>query len=426
MTEHLLHYIWQYQLFSKSDLLTKSGKRFTVLHPGFYNTQSGADFFHARLQFEDAVLAGNVELHIRQNDWEKHQHQRDAAYNNTILHVVYEAAETNSPLQNGYTVETLELKDRLDDHMLWRYEQLMAQQQKMPCEKQFPDYADSERFTLFLERLNIERLEQKVRHLQQMLQQSKFHWDEVAYKLIATYLGAPVNKEPMLQLTLAAPLLLVAKCCEEKQRLEALLFGQAGLLEGNWEEDYPKQLRDEYRYLKRLHHLDSMDGSCWKFMRMRPASFPVLRIAELAALLYRNAFFFTDILESDSREKILQLFQVSLHGYWQHHARFGQPLARPLTQLGSATRDSLLINAVAPLLFVYGKRYDEERKCELALDLLRHTPPENNSVIRHFKQMGVRISSAQNSQALLQLQQHYCDKKRCLYCDVGRKIILQK
>ncbi|MFN8309830.1 MAG: DUF2851 family protein [Chitinophagales bacterium] len=426
MTEALLHYVWQHQLFAKSELQTISGKPFSIIHPGFYNQHAGADFFHAKLKFEDVLLNGNVELHIHQADWNKHRHQHDKAYNNTILHVVYEAVPHASETEAGEAVETLELKPLLDRQLLLRYEKLMEEQRQIPCEAHFAEHCGQFSFTHFLERLNVERLEQKVRSIQQLLVQSKHHWDEVAYRLIASYLGGPVNKEPMLQLTALLPLSLLAKYADERFRLEALLFGQAGLLETELEEEFPKRLQQEYRYLKRLHHLDPMNGSVWKFLRMRPASFPTVRIAELAALLHKNAFLFSEIIETAHAEQIHQLLSVTLDDYWKDHARFGQPLARHQIQLGAASRESLVINAVAPLLFAYGKRYNENDKCELAMELLRQTPAENNAITRFYETFGVAITSAQTTQALLQLKQHYCNTRRCLQCDIGRKVLFGK
>ena len=423
MTEALLHFIWQYQLFEKENLTTESGRVFSVLHPGVHNTHAGADFQNAQLQLEDVRMAGNIELHIHQRDWLAHQHGRDSAYNNTILHVVYESDETHTTTADGRAVEIFELKKRLSSKLLSRYAQMQENKQGIPCEKLFEQHAHGFAFEIFLERLAIERLQQKVSVIENLLATTQQHWDSVAYQLVAAYLGAPINKVPFQQLTQSLPLAVLQKHTDNLLALEALLFGQAGFLDESFEDAYPQTFQKEYRYLKRLHQLQPLAKSNWKFLRLRPAAFPTVRLATLAKLLHQQPRFFASLLGIKRAKEAASLFDVTLDDYWKNHFQFDKKTTRGKATLGESTRDILLLNAITPLLFAYGKYKDEEDYCELAIDLLREVKAENNVIIRHWKNLHAPTQNALQTQALLQLRTQYCDKKRCLHCTVGKNIL---
>jgi len=421
MNENLLHFAWKFRLFNNTNLTTTNGEVVEVLNPGMHNTDSGADFAHAKIRIGNVVWAGNVEIHINSSDWNKHKHQKDAAYNNVILHVVYNNdAAINT--QQGKTIPTLQLSDRLNPTTISRYNELAKQKAGIPCSKHFTDVDE---FTVlnYMDRLLVERLESKVEYIQQLLLENGNDWENLMYAMIARYLGASVNKEPFYMLAKSLPVKVWAKHADDPMQIAALVFGQAGLLDTKYDDEYPNQLRKEYLYLKRLHNLQPMPHEIWKFLRLRPANFPTIRLAQLAAFMYLDTKMFSKILEAEDVKAIHRYLDVDTDPYWQTHYHFDKPSKNVKSHIGSAAKNILLINAIAPVLFAYGKYKGNDSYCNRAMQLLEDCAPESNAIITMWKGLKLKPANAYQTQALIQLKNVYCNNFNCLNCAIGHKVL---
>ena len=423
MKEDLLHFVWKYRLYDTLDLKTTDGEALSVIQTGIYNTDAGADFSNARIRIGDILLAGNVEIHVDQQDWFTHLHNTDRSYNNVILHVVYEDNSKAARTQSGNIIPVLCLKGHISAELLRRYELLKESKDRIPCEPMIGRLQSDFSFPSFYDRLVIERLQSKVAVVEGMLTNSINDWDQVAFQMIAMYFGGSLNKQPFGQLASSLPLSVIHKHRGESQQIEALLFGQAGLLDTDMDDEYPRMLKREYTYLRKLHTLSPIEGHSWKFFRVRPVSFPTIKIAQLAAWLVKEQHPFSALLNSRSLIELRQLFAVNVNPYWQTHFQFDKPVKKTHASLGNMLTDVLLINAVVPLLFSYGRYKDDEDICQRALDLLTEIPAENNSITRMWDTLNIKAQTANDSQALLQLYNQYCFNKHCLSCQIGHKIL---
>ncbi|CAM6004426.1 unnamed protein product [Sphagnum balticum] len=423
MKEDLLHFIWRYRLYDSHDLRTTDGQRIEVIQPGSVNTDAGADFSSARIRIGQVMLAGNVEIHVEQNGWYTHHHNEDKAYNNVILHVVYEDSGKPARTQSDQLIPVLCLKDYISAELLHRYDLLREKGNKIPCESMIGRLSPDFSFSSFYDRLVIERLQSKVAVVEGMLGDSTHDWDQVAFRMVAMYFGGPVNKEPFGLLASSLPLQVIHKHRSEPMQIEALLFGQAGMLDTDYDDEYPRMLKREYTYLRKLHSLAPMEESAWKFFRVRPASFPTIKIAQIAAWLIREVHPFSAVMDGKNIAELRNLFDVEVNPYWQTHFQFDKPVKKAIAAPGNMLTDVLLINAVVPLVFSYGRYKDEEDICRRALELLMEIPAEKNAVVRMWDAMGIKAGSANDTQALLQLYNQYCLGKRCLSCQIGHKIL---
>jgi hypothetical protein len=422
MNEKLLHFIWKFRLFNQNDLQTTTGEPVEIVSQGLHNTNSGADFQQAKIRIGKTLWAGNVEIHIQSGDWFAHKHQADAAYNNVILHVVYEQKGNPAVRKTGEAIPTLELKTLIKPTLLARYEELAKRQDWIPCARFFKD-ADQFVARNFLDRLLVERLEGKVAQVNALLAASENDWENVMFQMIARYMGASINKDAFYMLAKSLPVKIWAKYQHDALQTEALVFGQAGFLSETFTDEYPNQLRKEYNYLKRLHQLQPMDKHVWKFLRLRPSNFPTLRMAQLAALMCKEVKLLSQILEAKDVKSIHRFFEVAVTEYWKVHYQFDKPSKKTDHHLGAAMKDILLINAVAPVLFAYGKYKGNEDYCERAVQLLESCKPESNAIITGWKKLDMKPANAFESQYLLQLKGEYCDKFRCLDCAIGHKVL---
>lgn len=422
MNEKLLHFIWKFRLFEQNNLFTTEGEKVEIVHQGTHNTDAGADFQNAKIRIGKTLWAGNIEIHINSKDWFVHKHEQDASYNNVILHVVNESAGKIASRKSGEIIPTLELKSRINSNTLYRYEELAKRIAWIPCAKFFKEIDE---FTAknFLERLLIERLETKVEQINLLLAASENDWENVMFQMIGRYFGASINKEPFFLLAKSLPVKVWAKHQNDLLQMEALLFGQAGFLEEKFDDEYPNQLRKEYLYLKRLHNLQPLKKEVWKFLRLRPSNFPTLRFAQLAALMHKEVKLFSKILDAKNAKAIHQLFEVDVSDYWQSHYQFDKSSKKVNSHLGFSMKNILLINAIAPVLFAYGKYKDNEAYCDKAIALLEKCEAESNSIVTGWKKLNLTAANAYETQAMLQLKNEYCDKFRCLNCAIGTKIL---
>lgn len=422
MRENFLHYVWRYQKFDWSVLRTTTGDAVMVVHPGTPNTHGGPDFLNARIRLGDTLWAGNVELHIRASEWKLHKHGQDPAYDSVVLHVVL---EEDQPVfrENGERLPCLELQGRIWPGMRRAYYHLMADQRHwVACLPQLPNVDETLR-TLWLERISVERLEQRVGRVHDLLKQHTGDWEGAFFQELVRYLGQPVNTEPMEQLIRWTPLSLLRKKRDDLFQTEALLFGQAGFLEEELEEDYPNALQREYAFLKKEFQLKPMQAGVWKFLRMRPANFPTLRIAQIARLVFQSDRLFEKALSAANKEELQNLFELKVSHYWRTHYRFGQASAPHPKRLGTSTISRLLINVVVPFMFAYGAIQSNHRHTERAVRLLDDLDAEDNAVLRSWKTAGWVPKNARQSQALLHLKKCYCTESRCLECAVGHAVL---
>ncbi|MEO0338374.1 MAG: DUF2851 family protein [Bacteroidota bacterium] len=422
MQETFIHYIWRYRRMEEAVLYTSQREPIQIIHPGAYNTNAGPDFLQAKLKIGDTLWAGTVEMHIKASDWRKHGHQYDAAYQNVVLHVVWEEDEPIT-LPNGANLPCLELKPITTPALFQSYKKLAYNQQKIPCQDQLSDFP-SIKFKLWLDRLVVDRLEQKTNYWAQQLSIQHNDWESVFYQALASNLGLPVNKEAMERLARITPLLMLQKHRDQLLPIEALLFGQAGMLQGDFKETYPQRLQQEYNFLCKKYELQSMETVNWKYARMRPSHFPSLRIAQLARLIFQSEHLFSKILVVKSPEDVYRMLDVKVSNYWKHHYRLDQISTKSSDKtIGKNTIDLIIINTIIPFLFLYGKLRDLPVFKDRAMDLLALVKSENNKIIREWGNRGIASENAFDSQGLLHLYKHYCSQKRCLDCAVGVELL---
>jgi hypothetical protein len=421
MQEVFIHYLWKFRLYDHADLCTVGGQRILVQEPGMTNRNAGPDFFTARVQLDDTLWAGNVEIHLKSSDWKRHGHSSDPAYGNVILHVVY---EYDIPVyrSDGSLIPTLELRDRIDLKQYDNYLALLANMHYIPCEKQ-ARLVEPVIWSSWLLRMAIERFEERAVPLIQRLVHRQYDWEQVFYECLAGNFGFHVNREPFEQVASLTSFRLLLKHHDRLFSIEALLFGQAGLLNRHVKDEYPRQLRKEYLFLRRKYGLVPIDMQRWKFMRLRPANFPSLRMAQFAALIHHSSHLFSKVLETGTKEELKKLFMPEVSSYWHTHFRFDKASVVSVKTLGESAVGNILVNTVCLFLFLYGQHKKQEDYVKKSLDLLEEIPAEDNRVIRRFADFGIRPENALQSQALLHLKSRYCDRKRCLECAVGINLV---
>ena len=415
MTERLLQFIWQFQYFNKSELTTTAGEPVQVIFPGQYNTNQGPDFQDAKIKIQKTTWAGSAELHVKTSDWKKHKHQDDKNYDNVILHVVWEHDKTMDALP------VLELKDRVSKILLKQYEELMYSSAFIPCEKSIHSVRDIT-WKSWKDRLLAERLLRKAKTVETFLQQNNYHWEETFWWLLARNFGMKINADAFETMARSVPVKILAKHKNQIHQLEALLLGQAGLLGAKFKEDYPKMLQKEYDFYKTAYKLNPGTLKPF-FLRMRPGNFPTIRLAQLAMLVHGAAHLFSKVKEAGSLKDVKAWFDVTANDYWHYHYRFDEESAYKKKNLGAAMIANIIINTICPVLFAYGSYQDEQKYKDKALKWLEETAAEKNSITNGFQKLGIENKNAFDSQALIELKNEYCNKKRCLDCAIGNAIL---
>ncbi|MFV0554099.1 MAG: DUF2851 family protein [Mangrovibacterium sp.] len=423
MKEEFLHFLWKHKLYDQQAMCTQSGKTLQVISPGFQNNDAGPDFTNARIIIDETVWVGNVEIHLKASDWKRHRHHEDKAYDSVILHVV---AEDDLAVQSteGEAIETFCMS--YSPILANNYRSLLQNDQSIRCERKIK-LLPSINIQFWLNRLIVERLEQKTELIKTDLERSTNNWNEVFYWFLAKSFGFKVNALPFELLAKALPLKILAKHQENIFQLEALLFGTAGLLHHPKvaSDDYLEKLRKEYAFLQQKYQLKPLQAHLWKFARMRPLSFPTVRLAQFAKLIHQSYALFSKVIEIDDLIILRKLLAVQTSDYWETHFQFGNASARHIKNLGVNSINGLLINTIVPFLFVYGMAQDDDKLKERAMRFLEELPAEQNSIISDWSLAGIAPSSALQSQALLQLHKVYCLPKRCLQCAIGTGIVLK-
>lgn len=415
MNEKFLHYLWQTKQINLSNLCDTEGNELQIIHWGTYNTDGGPDFINGKIGFKGAVWAGNIELHVKSTDWDRHRHSSDKKYGNVVLHVVWEhdGGMLNFP--------TLELNGRVPGNTLSRYKQLNADCSFIPCEKLISG-VDELVIGHWQERLLIERFSQKLHLIRQHLLQSKNSWEEVFWWMIARNFGITANADAFEQIAKFLPLKILAKTKGNLLQVEALLLGLGGLLDGDFADSYPKMLQKEFAYLQKKFSLIKPQLSL-QFLRMRPANFPTIRLSQLAALIYSSTHLFSKMKEAASPRDLLSLFNVSANDYWHYHYLFDDKAGYRRKTMGKQMQLNILINTALPLLFAYGFIQKDEALKAKSIAWLEALAPEANKITKGFQSLSIVNKSAYNSQSLIQLYKHYCTQKKCLQCAIGNNIL---
>jgi hypothetical protein len=421
MKEEFLYYIWQYKLFSKRDLCTTENQQITILKSGIHNKNSGPDFLNSKVNIDDQLWAGNVEMHVKSSDWYLHKHEEDVNFDAVILHVVWEH-DSVVFMKNNKPLPTLALKHFVDEKLLLNYKSLIDRQQSwILCENQIEN-TDTFLIDNWLERLYFERLEQKAIFIKELLQQTNHDFEAVLFQLIAKNFGLKVNGDSFLQLAKSIDFSIIRKVCFDEQKLTALFFGQAGFLEREVEENYHRLLTKEYDYLKHKYNLKSIANEQFQFFRMRPHNFPTIRIAQLASLFFTHQNLFSKLMSNTKKEEFYILFSFSIQEFWKTHFTFESVSKKSLKKLSKAFIDLLLINTIIPLKFVFLQSRGEVDEEEI-MQLINQLSPEKNSIISNFSDLKIKSKTALESQALLELKNNYCTKKRCLHCAIGNNLL---
>jgi hypothetical protein len=421
MTESFLHYLWLHQQLHAEKLRTVDGETVEVLHPGLHNHHAGPDFFNARLRIGATQWVGNVEIHLHSSDWIRHGHQEDPAYSNCILHVVWKHDEPVCDI-DGVVLSTLELHDKFDNLLAENYRTLLQQERFIPCEDRLTAVDDISR-SLVLDRMMVERLEYRAGLMVRLLEATTWHWEEAFFHALARNFGFHVNSDPFERLARSVPYTALLRLRERLLSLEALLFGQAGFLNDPLKDDYACLLREEFLYLRHKMKLHALPSPGWRFLRLHPANFPTLRIAQLAMTLHVSFPVFQRCAEARSLPDLFDVFRHGVSTYWRSHLRPDIPTSDAPRMMGDDAIRLIVINTVVPFLFLRGKRTGDEKMCERAVSWLMQLPAEDNRIIRQWRNAGWQPVDAGQSQALLQLHEHYCSLKKCLTCSIGHKLV---
>lgn len=393
-------------------------------NPGELNTDAGPDFSGGHVTIGDFSWHGAIEIHLKSSDWILHKHQFDPAYERVILHVVYHN-DREIFLRTEGDLPVVELKPHIDLKYIKNYKALRERKLERPCRLELPDVSEL-LWTNWKDRLLLTRLERKCLLVEELLFRFKNDWNNVAWHLVCRSFGLKVNKQAFEQLAVAVPSSILKRCSNSTFQLEALLFGQAGLLPDLPASSYETALINEYAFLRHKYKLVPMSRSQWKKLRMRPTNFPEIRIAQLAAMAYQNTECMSMFLDADTMKMVMKGLRVEASPYWNVHFSFGEPTVEKRKKVGMATAESIIINAVVPMLFFYGKTRSNQAIADKAIRFLDELPSEKNKVIQGWKTDGITVQNAGDSQALLELNNEFCDRKKCLSCMIGVKLLKRR
>ena len=413
--EQLLHYVWKHKIFPLKELKTTTGQQVEVIDTGLANTDAGPDFFNAKLKLDGVLWIGNIEIHERSSDWFKHGHHADAGYNSVILHIASEI-DTEISRSNGERIPQIQLI--CPEAVRTNYKELLETDSYPPCYRIVPSLPP---FTAhsWMTALQMERFEQKATLLNERLKRCQGNWEDAFFITLARNFGFGLNGDAFETWAHRLPFRAVDKHRNDLFQIEAIFFGQAGILEDSDGDGYYLRLKKEYTYLQHKFGLIPMDASLWRFLRLRPANFPHIRIAQWACLYHRAYGLLSRIMETETLQGVRDILKGGTSEYWLTHYTFGgSSPSRPKT-LSNTSLDLLIINTVVTFLYAYGLHKGNRVLCARAGCFLEELKAENNYITRMWEQCGMKASNAADSQALIQLKKEYCDKKKCLYCRIG-------
>ena len=426
--EHLLHYVWKHKLFPLKALQTTTGLPVEVIDPGLHNPDAGPDFFNAKLKINGTLWVGNVEIHTLSSDWYRHNHDKDKAYDSVVLHVSTQI-DTDIKHSDGELIPQIQLT--CPEHIRVHYEEL-RQADQYPCCYSILETLPKLTIHSWLTALQTERLEQKAKLITQRLEYCNHHWEDAFFITLSRNFGFGLNGDTFERWAKSLPYRAMDKHRDDLFQIEAFVFGQAGLLQGNGQpetdkstisslagDDYYLRLQKEYGYLRHKFELSSsMVSSDWRFLRLRPENFPTLRLAQLA-WLYQKGNVFSQLMEAETMSDVRTLLTAHTSKYWEEHYTFHKLSSSKEKTMGESSLNLIIINTVVPFLYAYGQHKADARMCERAGNFLNELKAENNHIIRSWSMAGLPVASAADSQALIQLQKEYCEKRKCLYCRFG-------
>lgn len=413
--EQLLHYTWKHKLYGLHTLKTTEEKTVEIIDPGLANMHAGPDFFNAKIKIDDVLWVGNVEIHEHSSDWFRHGHHTDCDYDSVILHV---ASDIDATVQrsNGEVIPQMEL--HYPEQLLRNYEELLHEDRYPACFRIIPQLS---KFTVhsWMTALQIERFENKAKSIEKRLADSNQDWEQAFFITLARNFGFGVNSDAFELWAKNVPLSAVNKHRDDLFQIEAFFFGQAGLLNELPNDEYTERMIKEYEYMKHKFELKPSEDFKWKFLRLRPGNFPHVRIAQLANLYHRSQGMLSKLMETETLKELRDLLRGGTSEYWLTHYVFGEPSTSLPKTLSNSSIDLIIINTVVPFLYTYGKHRTNESLYLRAESLLEELKPENNHIIRLWKECGLEAAHAADSQALIQLKKEYCDLKKCLFCRIG-------
>jgi Protein of unknown function (DUF2851) len=417
MNEKLFQYIWQFRHFNLSELTTVENEPLQIIHPGTLNTNQGPDFLNAKIKIGNTIWAGSIELHLRSSDWKNHKHGGDKNYNNVILHVVW---QDNIDLQLPFP--TLELQSKISKILLAKYDELMNTNAFIACQNNIHKI-EPFIWNAWKDRLLAERLEDKAQRIFEYIQINHNHWEETFWWLLARNFGIKVNSDAFEKIAQSLPINILAKHKNQIHQTEALLFGQAGLLENDFKEAYPRMLQKEYLFCKSKYQLTPIQIPL-HFLRMRPSNFPTVRLAQLAMLIHNSTHLFGQIRDTNSLKDVKALLNVTANDHWHYHYTLDEASAFKEKNLGTQMINNILINTIVPVLFAYGQYHKEQQYKDKALQWMEEISAEKNEITKGFTALTITNNNALDSQALIQLKNNYCNQKRCLECAVGNQLMV--
>ncbi|MDD6781027.1 MAG: DUF2851 family protein [Prevotellaceae bacterium] len=430
--EQLLHYVWKHKITPLGELYTTDGQSVEIIDPGLHNRNAGPDFFNAKVRIDGQTWVGNIEIHDHSKDWFLHGHDHDSAYDNVILHVA-ETIDADVVNSKGETLPQLQLN--VPQHVAENYHALMATDNYPPCYKIVPHLT---RLTVhsWMSALETERLEQKTEAIRQRAERLGGSWEDALFVTLARNYGFGINGDAFEQWAMNLHLNCVAHHRDDLFQIEAMFMGQAGLLDINsvparhqqaaLNDPYFQRMVNEYRYFAHKFSLAPMDYKQWRFLRLRPQNFPHIRISQLANLYYGRRLSLSNLIECTTANEISSLLETHVTPYWGTHYAFGAESPQNNKSMSPFSINLLLINTAVPMLFAYGRHSYKEQLCERAFDILEQLKAENNHIIRMWRECGLNVANAGDSQALIQLKKMYCDKRDCLRCRIGYEYLKKK
>ena len=419
MKEDFLHYLWKFKKFDVSNLHTSNHEAITIIHSGQYLQLAGPDFFNAQIVIGDQKWAGNVEIHIKSSDWYVHNHETDEAYDNVILHVVWEH-DASVFGKNNVEIPVLELKNFVQQDIVGNYQSLMSPKSWIFCEREL-NQIDGFVLKNWQERLFFERLERKSIPIEKLMDETQQDWEAVLFLLLAKNFGLNTNGESFMDIARNISFAVVRKECSEVENLEALFFGFGGLLDEEKEDNFFKDLQFRFYFLLHKYQLEK-EISQFQFFKHRPDNFPTIRLSQLANLYFTRQNLFSKIIEAKTITEIEAIFNISVSGYWQTHYQFDRESPKKSKRLSKSFIDLIIINTIIPIRFAYAKSLQEEI-FEDIIGLINQLEPEDNAIIQKFASFGLQSENAFESQSLLQLKNEYCDKHKCLECAIGIELL---
>ncbi len=421
MKEDFIHFLWKFRLFSSREITSTKGISIEIVNTGFENEDSGPDFTAARVKIDGTLWVGNVEIHVKSSDWFRHGHQNDPAYNNVILHVVMEHDKEITD-EMGKEIPVFEVRKFFDIALFYQYEKIIESKTWIPCEN-FINQTDGFIVKNWLSRLLVERLENKSNEIRQFYKYFDQNWEQTLYYFLSRNFGFKTNAIPFALMAQKTPYKILAKHRNDLTQIEAILFGQAGMLNNDFNEAYPAMLKREYEFLKHKYKLQPIEASLWKFSKLRPSNFPTIRIAQFARLCYQEGNLFDTIDRMLPVTKIYTFFTAQCSPYWNNHYRFGKESIVKEKHIGIDAVENIIINTIVPIQFVYGTESLKQNIKDHAINLLNDLTAEKNSIITRWKKAGIKPENAAESQALLELKKYYCTPKKCLQCAIGHQLV---